>query len=410
MLILLLLFHDGHTLNSNQVSDDVILKYVQKCKKNPQDIQAWFTLGKHSLEKGRHQGNHFLLQQSYDAFKRVTELHPSHLAAKLGRVKALMGGHQFRKALEELRQISLQVDSNQEMLCLYFDIHLSLGNYMEAKVFSESLEKSFPGFQSQVRQAQALEAFGHHQESVDLYKSAIKQENATHSEQAWCWTMIAQLGFQIDLNLAQTAIGSAKKMDPNMTHAHFQEAQLLIFKGQPNQAIAILKSCIQKQPRIEYEMELWKAYLKADQTHQAHHLRRHLITRLQSDFKKGDLGHQLYLAELLLEHQPELAAKYATNEWKHVRQDLNTAETLAWALHRSNRSGEAVKFVKSHMNHPGISSDFLAKSVLILHQQGHIIPARILNSRLQKVPDFGLNPKLKREIDHLDFNPLQASH
>jgi tetratricopeptide (TPR) repeat protein len=278
------------------------------------------------------------------ALKESFRLARDNPEAERVEVWILLGKHDFAQALEKARALNKRIPDDTMVYALLADAAVELGRYEEAE---KAVQWSFdlrPGeISGLTRGAFLRELFGDLEGAIELMRSAYEKTAITEAEdRAWILTQIAHLELLSGRpEIADQILVEALKIFPRYHYSLAQMASVRTAQGRFHEAVALCEEHYLVSPVAESLFQLAVAHQRAGHAEAAAAAFRQFEKRAIEE-SSGVHNHNRELATYYGDHarRPAEALRFAAMEATR-RQDLNTLDALAWALHLNGRSAEA---------------------------------------------------------------------
>ena len=315
---------------------------------SPTDAIRLSKLAESQLRLARKSAEHADYVAAEVSFRRWIAIEESSESARVGLAYALLGQHRFREALEPARSASRARPGSIEVLALLGDLHLALGNDVEAESFFERLAGEQLDLGSLARLSLIHQYRGRYAEARATMREALEAGTllgAPAHEIAWCRLMLGELDLSRGrLEEADREFEAALRLDPESHAASWRRAQVARRRGDAETARRMLRDLIRHAPRPSFLRELGQVYQDLGRGTDAQRWLSEAEDRMLAELRQGGIGHARELVELWLSggRNLERAVELALRDLKEVRQDAAAFETAAWALHQVGRNAEAV--------------------------------------------------------------------
>lgn len=361
--------HDGHSHGPSVTEPTALRGLRARVAAQPEDVMAWSRLGGMELEQGRRHSNHAALERAEQAFGEVLRLLPESSNARLGLAYARLGQHDFEGALRLARDACERTPGSADSRALLGDLHLALGNYVEAELCFDALQRQGLTYEALTRQALIAQARGRTNEANACLEDALEAAELLERDDAsrsWCLTLLGDNAREAgDPAKARSFYQRAVDRDPEAHTARWRlldqaTSELLTAPcPAPNPADAFapldqeLVHLIASHPLPAYRLTRARLLRGTDREEQADRLVDHLEAELTEGLAEGDLGHLRDLVETLLlrGRGPDLerAEELARLEQAEVRHDIESHALLARVLSQRGKWDEARAALASAM-------------------------------------------------------------
>lgn len=325
--------------------------WEEKVKGAPSDARFLSALGDSWLKVARITTDHGDFAKAEAAFRKVYEADRQSDWAPYGLAYSLVGQHRFKEALEFARRAAFQHPEEEQTLALICDVHLALGNSIEARAIAKRMaDDQNLTLESLARLALAHQACGDMEPAIQSMREALEAGTMLEAPAralAWCRSMLGDFAIEVgDLAGARAEHEAALLLDPGCHHAKWQIARLDLREGKAAEARDALRSLVQSYPKPVYFVTLGDAEKAAGDEAAAKAAHGEAESRMLHELDAKGLGHIRELAEFWLSHGGDAskAAELALRDVNEVRQDFGAYDTAAWALYKAGRVGEAVPY------------------------------------------------------------------
>ncbi|MFD5429031.1 tetratricopeptide repeat protein, partial [Streptomyces sp. NPDC127084] len=311
-------------------------------KKQPKDAGAWAALGAAYVEEARISGDAARYPQAEQALARSLELRPDDNADALaGRAALAAARHDFPTALREADRALAVNAYGERALAVRIDALVELGRYPDALAAAKLADSRRPGIPVFTRFAYVRELRGDTDEARRVLELALDSA-ARRADVAYTSTALGRLAWsQGDYAEALRRCGLALKAEPGDPEASECRARALAGKGDLRGAIREFEALVGRYPlpgRVVALGELYEAIGQPERAREQYAVVG-TYTRLA---RAGGVNPDLDTALAAADHGDRAAAlRAARAEWQR-RHTVHTEDALAWALHRSGKSEEAV--------------------------------------------------------------------
>ncbi|MFE7776729.1 tetratricopeptide repeat protein [Streptomyces sp. NPDC057445] len=365
-------------------------------KAQPKDAGAWATLGSAYVEEARSSGDPSLYPKAEKAFARSLRLRPEDNADALaGRAALAAARHDFPTALADAKK-ALDVNTYSERaLAVRIDALVELGRYREALGAAKEADARRPGIPVFTRFAYVHELRGDVPEARRVLElaggSAVRRPDIAYTA-----TALGQLAWsQGDYAQALRHCDYALKAEPGNLEAGDCRARALAGKGDPAGAIKEFEGLVERSPlpgRLVALGELYEASGQRERAEQQYAV----VGTWTGLARAGGVNPDLDTALAAADHGDRAEAlRAARAEWQR-RRTVHTEDALAWALHRSGKSGEALAHARRATATGYRNAAFLYHRGMIERAVGETTAAR---SSLSRALDLnpGFSPVGSRE-------------
>ncbi len=402
-------------------TDQSISVYRERCKRDPGDYSSRTTLGALHLRRAKETGDGADVDRAAELFDAALKLFDKYGPAKLGRLHVQLAKHRFAEAKAAVEALLKDDPDEAELRVLLFDANLELGNYDAAEPILAKLEKDLtnpvpPSLMA--RRARLLELRGDPDGAVALLgraREAEREAEAMRVSLAWYSARIAEVALsQGKLDAAQSAIESAIQDNPGSPGQKVIFARVRLARGKPKEAVAILDELVKADRDVEAfvakagtapgelttlaNSQNGDTYLLlGDALAAAGDADRAKEAYAMAD-RKVDREAPVAVRELILNwcdrnHRLPFALDLAAKEAK-ARRDVESCDSLAWALFRNGLLEEADAAAKDALRLGTMDALFLYHAGAIAHARKDAARAKELLAKALRV-----NPRFPGAAD-----------
>ena len=284
-------------------------------------------------------------QQARQELARSLELEPENYGALRIDVWALLGQHEFARALEGARRLEELAPDDLLVAAFLTDALVELGRYEEAAESAQWLLDLRPGaIPGLTRAAYLRELHGYVEGAAELLQQALDRTPPRETEdRAWLLVQLARLerGRGL-LEAAERTLEQAFELFPGYHHALAELGRLRLDQGRPSDAVEAFERRYDAAPHPENLADLADALEAAGRTSQAREAYRRFEALAASERASADnSNHELVFYYADVAERPAEALAVAREELER-RRDVFTRQAYAWALYRSGELSEAL--------------------------------------------------------------------
>jgi tetratricopeptide (TPR) repeat protein len=321
-----------------------IAGYQERLRKVPGDWTTWAALGDAYLEQARTVADPAYYPKAEGALRQSLQVRPGDNAPALAGLGALANArHDFAGALTYAQQ-ALAIDAYSDTTYgVLADAQTQLGHPAEASDAVQRMLDLRPGLASYTRGSYDLEQHGRRTEAIALMRKAL--ESATEpADVAFCHQHLGALAWAAgDLATAEREVSLGLSADGTAAGLWQLRSKLDAAGGDLDAAIADLDKVVQRTPTVDALLDQARLLTAAGRDP-------------QPALRLAEAAHQLFTANggtddlgasalAMAAGDPGRAAQLARNEWDR-RQFAEVADAVAWSLHASERSADALPFVQ----------------------------------------------------------------
>jgi tetratricopeptide (TPR) repeat protein len=315
-------------------------------EKDPSSYAAQNALALALTRRARETADASYYRQAEEALEASFRISPDNFEAARLKVWALLGKHEFARALEEAKALKARMPDDLLTYAFLADAHVELGNYAEAEEAAQWLLDLRPGnVAGLTRGAYLRELFGDVDGALEWMLMAHDQTHFNESEdRAWILTHMAHLEWSRGrLDASEEHLMQALELFPEYHYALGELAKVRRAQKRLDEAVSLLRLRYEKAPHPENLYELAEALSAAGETEEANGLFAKFEEKARAESDRFDNANR----ELLFfyaDHasRPEEALAIGEREIGR-RHDVFTRDAYAWALHRNGRSADALK-------------------------------------------------------------------
>ncbi|CAM5505669.1 Lipopolysaccharide assembly protein B [Streptomyces hirsutus] len=360
-------------------------------RSQPRDVGGWASLGLAYVEQARTNGDPSRYPQAERAFDRSLALGSGNEQALAGRAALAAARHDFSGALKYADRALRQNPYSERALSSRIDALVELGRYDEAAEAADTADSRRPGVPVFTRYAYVRELRGDVRTAREVLERALGGASAP-ADVAYVATALGQLAWnQGDYETALTHFARALAADEDYLPALEGRARAQAASGDRAGAIGTLEQVVVRSPLPGPLVALGELYeargADGDRTKAADQYA--LVDAHTALARAGGVNSDLDTALAAADHgDPEAALRAARAEWDR-RHSVHTADALAWALHRSGRSEEALPHARRATATGYRNAAFLHHRGMIERATGHDGDARrSLTAALELNPGF----------------------
>lgn len=327
---------------------DSIALFTRRVQQHPNDYLSQTMLGRLHLRHARVSDDFSSFQRAMRAFQAALAVEPGYLPAKIHLAQAHAAQHQFAQAIELSEQVLKAQPDSAGAWATLGDARLELGHYSRAGQAYQKLIAlgQSPGILA--RLARWHELHGDTERALALLRKARAQQDASAGlpeQLAWYDWRLGRHEFSLGhLQEAARHFQSALAQNPNDVHALAGLAQVQAAQGDDAAAITLYQRAISIRPEPPLLAGLAAVYTQLGNLEQAASYLDRAEAGMAEEAKDpaSAAAHRRELARFYTEHDRHLAqALHLARQEIGQRQDIDTYDTLAWALYKNGHTGEA---------------------------------------------------------------------
>ena len=323
-------------------TEDTIANLQARLRAAPDDADGLALLGLAYQQQARETGDAAWLVRSESALRRARALAPGHPTAASGLGSLALSRHRFRDALAFGRAAAAAEPGSARPAGIVVDALVELGRYREAFAELDRLAIRKPGVTAYARVAYARELLGRPRAALEAMLLARDASTAAPESRAWAEVEIGKLYFT--MGRPQTAAGhyrAALGLVPGYPSAldALARAEAALARIEP--AIRLQRRAVDVAPQPAYVAQLADLLRLAGRRTAAAREERTLAVIERLGAANG-VRSELELAKHRADRGTAPAATVAlAREARAARPSILGDDTLAWALARAGRCGEA---------------------------------------------------------------------
>ncbi len=347
----------------------------------PGDYTTWAQLGSAYVEQARITADPSYYDKAEGALQESLTRHPDGNDAALTGQGALANArHDFAAAADLAGQALAINDYSATAWGVLTDARTQLGDYPGATEALRRMLALRPGLASFTRASYDAELHG----DLAGARSALEQAldiAADDASEAFCRTYLGALAFASgDLEEATAQYDAGLEATPGGPALMLGRARVLAAQGQTDAAVTAFRAAVNAQPLPEYLIEFGE-YLesqgRADEAEQQFAL----VETVRALFASSGVNDDLTVALFAADHgDPATAVASAEAEFGR-RQNIDSHDALAWALHSAGRDDEALPHAQQATALGGASALFLYHRGAIEAAVGETGQARVTLTR-----------------------------
>ncbi len=314
----------------------------------PKDFGAWATLGLAHVERARTDGDPTRYARAEEALDRSLALRPGNDQALAGLAALAAARHDFPGALEHADRALAQNPYSERALCSRIDALVELGRYEEAERAARTADRRRPGVPVFTRYAYVRELRGDVTTARRVLHRALDGAASPRtwrtSRPRWATSNAARAGTRRPFT---TTRGRSRRTTPT-SPALEGRARAQAAGGDRAGAVRTLEQVVARSPLPGPLVALGELYEARGGPGDRVRAREQyaLVDAWTALARAGGVDAGLDTALAAADHgDTAQALRAARAEWDR-RHTVHTADALAWALHRSGRSREALPYAR----------------------------------------------------------------
>ena len=363
-----------------------------RLRAEPDDADTLALLGFAYQQRARETGDAAWLGRSEQALLRARALAPGHPVAASGLGSLALSRHRFRDALSFGRAAQAAEPGSARHAGVVVDALVELGRYHAAFAELDRLAARKPGLTAYARVAYARELLGRPGDALEAMLLARDAAGASAESRAWAEVEIGKLHFAAGRPAAAASrYRAALALFPGYPSALDALARAEAARGRPERAVALQRRAVAASPQFAYVAQLADLLRLAGRPAEAAREERTLaaIERLGA---AGGVRSELEVARRHADRGLDSAGTIAlARAARAARPSIHGDDTLAWALARAGRCGEAEEWSRRALRLGTKDAELLFHRAYIERCLGrHDASRRFLARALGLNPHFSL--------------------
>lgn len=322
-------------------ADPEVRAALEFIAKSPASTLGYQQLAVTYIKRARITGDFSLNEKARTAVRKALEIAPADVSVRKLDASLDLTFHNFDEALKKGTQLAAENPTDAFVYGVLTDANVELGNYPQAVAAAQKMVDLRPNSSSYARVAHLRSLNGQHDGAVEMYILATKTADPQDKEaQAWC---LVQLGDEYwkyaKYDKADKLYDEALSLLPEYNLAQVAKGKVRAAQSDLTGAISILEKTSNRIPSAEaYQLLSDIYFVNGDREKSGQYSA--LVETIES--KTGVNNDQRRLVMKWLNNDERLgdALEVATRE-SAMRQDIYTADTLAWALFKNQKYAEA---------------------------------------------------------------------
>lgn len=375
-----------------------------RLKDRPDDDALWAQLGGAYVEQARITADPSYYPRAEGALKKSLEIRPKGNDVALTGMGALANArHDFSAAADYARQAQAVNPADPTSWGVLADALIQLGDYEGSTAAAQRMLDIRPGLPSYARGSYDLELHGERERAVEAMELALKGAMSP-PDVAFCRYYLGQLAFNAgDLEEAESQFSTGLAAVPDDPTLLAGMARVHAARGDVELATAGYDRVVAARPLPEYLIE-YGHYLESLGRTEAAEEQFAVYEVSQELFAANGVQDDLSVALVEAERgDPATAVEHAQKE-RELRQNVDSADALAWALHAAGRDDEALPYAVEATALEGPNATFLYHRGMIQAALGMDVEAReSLRAALDTNPFFSPlhAPRAQAALDDL---------
>ncbi|MEM8484968.1 MAG: hypothetical protein AAF564_05440 [Bacteroidota bacterium] len=331
---------------------DAISTLEMRLRKKPSDTQSSIQLAELYLQEAqRSLQEAYYLPKAQDVLDSILARDNDDFSALTLQASLYNTLHQFEKARDITRQLIARGNETGYIYGILVDALVELGAYEEAVVACDRMIALRPGISSYSRAAYLRELHGDGDGAIEAMKLAAEAGVTGEEDRSWALYQLGQLYLgNDDLASAEVIFNGILDETPYYAYALGGLAQVALQRGDLAAAQKGFEEAYAFVPADEFLEGLVEVQLALGDPEEV----RALEGRLAQSYRDADaMGENVRMeyADFLVDIEKDLehALQLAQLEQERRPNHMHALETYAWALHKNDRSAEAIPYIERAM-------------------------------------------------------------
>jgi len=326
--------------------EQTIQRSQERLRRVPGDWHTWAALGMSYLEHARITADPTYYPKAEEAVRRSLAVKPDGNTQALVAQGALANARHDFAAARGYAQAAIKTNNfHADAYAVLADAETQLGHSAAATAAVQRLLDLRPGLSAYARASYDLEQRGLTDQASDLMRRALDAA-VDHHDIAFCRNQLGDLALNGgDLAAANAEYSAGLAAEPSSVVLQRGRARVAAMSGRTEEALSVYASLTRRAPTpshlIEYADLLRSVGREADAMTQLK------LAAAAHKLFTGNGGIDGLTGAALAEAtgQPAMALREARAEWSR-RKHADVTDTLAWALHLSNRDADALAYAR----------------------------------------------------------------
>ncbi len=324
----------------------------------PGDWTTWAQLGSAYVEQARVTADPSYYDRAQGALAQSLVLHPDGNDIALTGQGALANArHDFGTARDAAEAALAINDYNSTAWGVLTDARTQLGDYPGATAAVDRMLQLRPGLASFTRASYDAELHGDVSQAKSDLEQALKLTTGG-SDEAYCRTYLGQLAFaQGDLEEAGAQFSSGLADSPADPTLLLGRARVDAARGDDEAAVAGYQAVVDARPLPDNVVE-YGEYLESLGRDEDAQQQFALVDTVRQLFIASGVTDDLSAALFAADHDDPVTALVAATAEYERRQNIDSQDAMAWALHVAGRDAEALPLAQQATSLGGTSALF----------------------------------------------------
>lgn len=398
----------GVSYSASLSNADLVAKYQEDLRRNPENPAAYARLGLAYLQQVRETGDASLYGQADLAFQEALSREPQQLEALMGMGILALARHDFQGALLWAEQAGRLAPHKVEILGIIVDAQVELGQYEAAAATAQEMMNLKPGLASYSRASYIRELFGDPAGAITAMQAAVDAGAPGQEGTAWSQVQLGHLYFnQGNWDEAALSYQAALQTYPDYPYALGGLARVKAAQGQLAEAITLYESLVQSLPLPQFAIELGDLYALSGRDNDAQN-QYGLVRAIQQLNVTAGINVDLELALFEADYGDPAQALQQARAAYSLRPSIYAADVLAWAFYQNGQYEEAQRYSQEALRLGTQDSLLYFHAGMIAYKLGALVPAgQYLQQALNLNPAFSLRlaPQAQAILTQLPNQP-----
>ncbi len=313
---------------------------------SPENVKNYIDLGSLYLQKVRETADTSYYQKIDTLMDKAYKIDPFHPDIPAIQGNMNLGKHNFIQAKTDAEKAILLNPANHLYYGLLGDAEIELGHYQEAVEAFQKMVDIRPSYSSYIRIAYVRELYGDIKGAEEFLNLAINSGSSFKENIAFAYVELGKIHMRDNLTEGASDFNIALTILPGYAPALSGLGKIYFFKGDFLEAEKYFKQAYNAIPSAEHATNLADFYFKQGEQNMSTQyltLAQVAYDSSRSSEVNADLEESLFLSD----HDISLdrAVAMAQNTYAE-RKGIYVADTLSWALYKSGKTEEALRYSK----------------------------------------------------------------
>jgi tetratricopeptide (TPR) repeat protein len=374
----------------------------EKLRAESRDAQSHALLGLAYQQRARETGDPSFYPRAAGVLGRALALAPRSELATSGLASLALSQHRFRDALGLARRAEELAPDAARNYGLLGDALVELGRYEEAFRAFDRMSRLKPNLASYARVAYGRELLGRQDGAIAAMRLAVNAAGAQSEPAAWTHVQLGKLHFgRGEADAAEREFRRALFALPGYVYALDALARVQAARGHHGRAIELARQAAEAVPLPEFVTTLGDLYRATGRKAPARE-QYALVGATERLLRANGVRTDLESALFKVDHGIDLRHALAEARSAHrERPTVFAADTLAWALARTGRCEEGLRYSKQALRLGTSDASLFFHRGMIERCLGETAAARRWFARaLEQNPHFSLlwAPVARKEL------------